>query len=314
MIASNWGLNTGYRATPQFPRRLYYSDFDGSGTLDLVEAFFDPPLKKWVPSRDLDSMAAAMPFIRERFTSHRAYSEASVQEIFGEKLAGAKLLEANTLSSMVFLNRGDHFEAVPLPREAQFAPAFGIAVADFDGDGKEDIALSQNFFATQPQMPRDDAGRGLLLKGDGTGHFKAVPGQVSGIRVYGEQRGCACADYDHDGRVDLVLCQNGAATGLFHNITAKPGLRVRLLGPPGNPDGIGAKLRLRFQAHAGPVREIHAGSGYWSEDGAVQVLAIPEEPIGIEVQWPGGKRSSSPLPKAARQITVDTAGKVQVLR
>ena len=52
----------------------------------------------------------------------------------------------NTLESMLFLNRGDSFEARPLPPEAQFAPIFGIAVGDMDGDGKEDVLVSQNFF------------------------------------------------------------------------------------------------------------------------------------------------------------------------
>jgi enediyne biosynthesis protein E4 len=314
LVASNWGLNTSYRASPDFPRRLYYTDFDGNGTLDLVESYFDQSVQKWVPTRDLDAMAAAMPFLRDRFSTHRTYSEAGVQEIFGDKLASAKLLEANTLASMVFLNRGDHFEAVPLPPEAQFSPAFGITVADFDGDGKEDIVLSQNFFATQPQTPRNDAGRGLLLKGDGTGHFTAVPGQESGLRVYGEQRGCACADYDHDGRVDLVLTQNGAATKLFHNSTAKPGLRVRLSGPAGNPEGIGAAIQLKFHGYVGPLRELHSGSGYWSQDGAVQVMATPEPPVEIEVRWPGGKRTATTIPANARELSIDTAGHLTNIR
>jgi len=48
---------------------------------------------------------------------------------------------------MAFLNHGDHFEAIPLPAEAQLAPAFAVLLGDFDGDGAEDVFLSQNFFA-----------------------------------------------------------------------------------------------------------------------------------------------------------------------
>ena len=121
----------------------------------------------------------------------------------------------------------------PCPREAQFAPAFAACVGDFDGDGLEDVFLSQNFFATEPKTPRCDAGRGLWLRGDGHGGLQPVPGQESGIKVYGEQRGAALCDYDHDGRVDLVVTQNGNQTRLFHNVGAKPGLRVRLAGPAG---------------------------------------------------------------------------------
>ncbi|NJN36689.1 MAG: DUF4118 domain-containing protein [Nitrospiraceae bacterium] len=43
-------------------------------------------------------------------------------------------------------------------------------------------------------MSRLDAGRGLWLRGDGRGGFAAVPGQESGLNVYGEQRGAAAAD------------------------------------------------------------------------------------------------------------------------
>jgi hypothetical protein len=119
-----------------------------------------------------------------------------------------RFLEANWLETTLFLNRGNRFEPRPLPLEAQFAPAFGVGVGDFDGDGHKDVFLAQNFFATHPDTSRHDAGRGLWLRGDGSGGFVPVSGQESGVNVYGEQRGCALADYDHDGWVDLVVTQN----------------------------------------------------------------------------------------------------------
>jgi len=223
-------------------------------------------------------------------------------------------LEVNTLATMVFLNRGDHFEPVILPQEAQWSAAFGVCVGDFDGDGNEDIFLSQNFFAVNPDGTRQDSGRGLWLKGDGAGKFTSVPGQQSGVLAYGEQRGCALSDYDGDGRVDLVIGQNGAETKLFHNVRAKPGLRVRLKGPLSNVRAIGASMRLVYGEKFGPLREIHAGSGYCSQDSAVQVLGKSGEPTGLWVRWPGGKTTQSSLPAGAREVEVDTAGKVVVSR
>ena len=293
--------------------RLYYGDFDGSGALGIVEAYSDPELKKVVPERGLDAMAKAMPFLLERFSTRRAYAEASVEEILGDRLRRAGSCEANWLDSTVFFNRGDRFEAHPMPKEAQMAPAFAVCVGDMDGDGQEDIFLSQNFFATQPETPRYDAGRGLWLKGDGGGGFKAVPGQESGVNVYGEQRGAALCDYDGDGRVDLVLTQNGAETKLYHNVGAKPGLRVRLEGPAGNPAGIGAQVRLICGQQAGPVREIHAGSGYWSQDSTVQVLGTLQPPTQIWVRWPGGKSTTTALPRGAKEISVNQEGSIKVL-
>ena len=115
--------------------------------------------------------------------------------------------------------------------------------------------------------------------------------------MYGEQRGAALCDYDGDGRVDLVVTQNGEQTKLYHNTAARTGLRVHLKGTTGNPRGIGAQVRLVFRSRPGPVRELHAGSGYWSEDSAVQVLGIPEPPTGIGIRWPNGQRTTHDLPQ-----------------
>ena len=216
----------------------------------------------------------------------------------------ARKAEAVMLASMVFLNRGDHFEAEPLPREAQWAPAFGVSVADFDGDGVEDLFLAQNFFALPAEASRLDAGRGLLLRGEGTGKLAPVSGQQSGIEVHGEQRGAAVADYDADGRVDLVVAQNGAATKLFRNVGGRAGLRVRLTGPAGNPAGMGAQVRLKFGDRFGPVREVHGGSGYWSQDDAVQVLGATEAPTHVWVRWPGGVTSTVAVPVGDKEVTV----------
>ncbi|OLD48245.1 MAG: hypothetical protein AUI63_03335 [Gemmatimonadetes bacterium 13_1_40CM_2_60_3] len=310
IIASNWGLNTPYRANPETPAILYYGEFGDGGALDLIEAEYDPDRKAIVPRRMREKVAEALPDVHGRFTTHKAFSVANMDEILGSHQAAAHEVRASTLASMVFLNRTNHFDGQLLPAEAQFAPAFSVNVGDFDGYGYEDIFLSQNFFANQPEIPRYDAGRGLLLRGDGTGQFAAVPGQESGIKVYGEQRGAAAADFDQDGRLDLVVTQNGAPTKLFRNVKAKPGLRVRLAGPPGNPDGIGAQMRLFFGERAGPVREIHGGSGYWSQDSTVMLLSVPETPSRIWVRWPGGKVTTTPIPDQVKEISVDRDGKL----
>ncbi|MFQ5674574.1 MAG: CRTAC1 family protein, partial [bacterium] len=308
IIATNWGLNSKYTTAGEQALTLYFSDFDNSGTVDILEAYFDPELKTMVPQRSLASLRNAIPFVAYNTRTNSEFGEASLQDVIGPRLDQAVQLPAKTLANMVFLNLEHGFETRPMPAEAQFAPAFHVAVADFDGDGHDDVFLSQNFFATRTGTHRNDAGRALWLKGDGTGHLEAVPGQFSGIKVYGEQRGAAVADFDRDGRVDLAVTQNGATTKLYHNVGAKPGLRVRLAGPADNPSGVGCIIRLNYEDGYGPAREIHAGSGYWSQDSAVQILGMTEPARAIWVRWPDGKITQTDLAENTKEITVQYTG------
>ena len=161
---------------------------------------------------------------------------------------GSFQARVQTPQNTLLLNRGDG-------TFAEIACLAGLQASDWswsplfldaDLDGHEDVFLSQNFFAFRGEESRLDAGRGLWLRGDGKGNLAPVPGQISGIKVYGEQRGAALADFNHDGRIDLLVSQNAAPTRLYQNVLARPGLRVRLVGPANNPDGVGAVLRLRY--------------------------------------------------------------------
>ena len=306
IVATSWGRNTGYHVDAGHPLLLYYGQWGASRRWDMVEAQYDDRLRAIAPLTPFGRLLGTLPGVRFRTRTFAAYANASLADVLGPDLREARRLEAASLDHEVFWNRGAEFEAVPLPAAAQFAPAFYAGVADFDGDGREDIFLSQNFFATELGTPRYDAGRGLLLRGGGNGTFEPVPGQVSGITVYGDQRGAAFADYDADGRTDLVVSQNEAETKLYHNERAQPGLRVRLVGGPLNPYAIGAVLRLVYEGSRGPAREVHGGSGYWSQDGPIQVLGLEQgkRPTSVWVRWPGGGEAVAPLAAGQREITV----------
>ncbi len=313
IIATNWGLNNKYagKITAENPLRLFYYDFDRNGVIDIIESYFVPELQAYMPFRNLNTMMRAIPMTRMRMPSHKKYSRSTVQEIAGPRLkSDAGSLATNTLAHMVFFNRGEKFEAVELPLEAQLTPAFHAGIADFDGDGHDDVFLSQNFFSYPEATSRSDAGRGLWLRGDGKGGLQAVHAQESGVEAYGEQRAAALSDYDGDGRVDLVVSQNAAETMLFKNVGAKPGLRVRLQGASENPHGVGAVVRVKYENGDGPVREIQAGSGYWSQSSAVQVFGVREGVKNVQVRWPSGETIESEIPAGAREIIVKRDGEV----
>lgn len=102
----------------------------------------------------------------------------------------------------------------------------GVAVFDFDNDGWDDILLvAQEGFG--------HTGRCTLYRNRGDGTFAdATPG--SGLDRPGYFMGCATADIDNDGRVDLFLSGYGInrllrnlGGGRFEDITRQAGLQAR---------------------------------------------------------------------------------------
>jgi hypothetical protein len=303
LIATSWGRNTPWQATTERPYELVVGNFGGAG-MGLVFARRDSASGREMPTQPFTQLSAVIPPIHDRISTFAAYSQSTVDQLLGPTATGAVRVGATSFDHIVLLNRGDHFEVRPLPAIAQEAPASGLVVADFDGDGREDVFLAQNFFPTELETPRFDAGVGLVLLGDGKGGFRPLAVKESGVAMSGDQRGAAAADYDADGRVDVAVGQNGDRTVLWHNKAAKPGLRIRVDAGPDNPLGIGAQLRVIAGQMRGPVREIRAGSGYWSMDGATTVLAKPNKVDSVWVRWPGGKTTTSAVSPAQPAITI----------
>lgn len=213
LIAGNLGLNTDYRATAAEPARLYYGDFDESGTNQIVEAYFEDG--RLLPRRNYAVLTAAMPLLRRQFRTATAFGRAALDEIF--MLDGPLKLEASQLASGVFLNDGHgRFAFRELPRLAQTAPVNAIAACDFDGDGRVDLLLLQNDDSPPPDVPRFDGGRGLFLRGQGNGTFvPLLPGE-SGLDLPGPQVALAVADYDGDGRPEVAIMGGDGTLRVFH--------------------------------------------------------------------------------------------------
>jgi len=108
------------------------------------------------------------------------------------------------------------------------------------------------------------------------------------------------------------VSQNGAETKLYRNVRGKVGLRVRLVGRGNNGNGIGAVVRLGSAGKWGAAREVHGGSGYWSQDSAVPVMnAGAGGSTEIQVRWPGGQITKNPIPAGAREIRLSADGQLE---
>lgn len=179
---------------------MYVKDFNGNGHAEPVLTLADDVGRWPLPLRD--DMIRAYPPLKPRYMSYTSYARATVDSIFPpDKRSGAIVRTANTLATTLVRNEGNgSFTLVPLPREAQLAPVYGILADDLDGDGKTDLLLGGNFDGFKPEIGRAAASYGLVLRGDGSrcrgqdtlcvpftpvraaesGFF--VPGQVRDIR------------------------------------------------------------------------------------------------------------------------------------
>lgn len=172
-VVGNLGQNYKYQATPESSFDLYYDDFDGNNTGDIVLSYEEEGKK--VPLRGRECSSQQMPFIKEKFGTYDAFAKAELKDIFGEdKLEGALHLQAKSFASVYLQNNGNEAWTVkPLPRMTQLSSVNDFVVKDFNLDGNLDVLLAGNLYGSEVETPRNDAGNGLLLLGDGTGKFEA---------------------------------------------------------------------------------------------------------------------------------------------
>ncbi|MDZ7613721.1 MAG: hypothetical protein U5K51_08520 [Flavobacteriaceae bacterium] len=75
---------------------------------------------------------------------------------------------------------------------AQVSAINQILIEDFDRDGNLDAVIAGNLHWTEVETPRNDAGLGLLLKGNGKGVlFEPVRGFRSGLYLPGDVKDMA---------------------------------------------------------------------------------------------------------------------------
>lgn len=127
------------------------------------------------------------------------------------------------------------------------------------------------------------------------------------------------ADFNNDGRLDLVMNANNETPVLYLNNLKKAGssVELKLIGTASNRDAIGACVWLTAGGKK-MMRQVEAGSGYASE------MMLPlhfglgkvDHVDAIEIRWPSGRvqhlagQELAAIMKASRQVRIEEGGEM----
>jgi hypothetical protein len=166
-------------------------------------------------------------------------------------------------------------------------------IADFDNDGWKDIFVSRGhvespnsaniYVISQPNSVFRNLGNGKWSALTAEAGFAALPPQ--------RHRGAAVGDFNHDGRLDVVVTALSAPAELWINDSPDHNhwVEFALEGTRSNRDGIGAKIRIVAGGKSQLDHVSHA-AGYASSSAAPvhfglgEVTTISE----VEIRWPSG--------------------------
>jgi hypothetical protein len=158
---------------------------------------------------------------------------------------------------------------------------WGIGLFDFDNDGLKDIFTANSHVNDRVEAfeAAEYKQHNSVFRNLGDGRFEDVS-QGAGTAFLGAvraHRGCAFADFNKDGRIDVVTTSLGDRPEIWENVS--PGgntwLILKLRGTKSNRDGIGAVVRIGDQTnhmttsvgYASSIFRVHFGVGHGRKSG-----------------------------------------------
>jgi hypothetical protein len=210
----------------------------------------------------------------------------------------------------LYRNRGSSFDDATFPsgmgKLSRKYAGWSAALVDLDNDGWKDIFSAnshvndsiERFEATSYLQPN------AVFRNLGGGRFADVSAAAgASFQSPAAHRGAAFADFDNDGRMDVVVTALGGPVELWRNVTANSGhwLTLKLRGARSNRDGIGTRIRIgtrhnHMTAAVGYASSSHAGVHFG--------LGAEAQVDSIELHWPGGRKQTLRNVKADQVLTV----------
>jgi hypothetical protein len=282
-IVGNTGLNSFYRASVNYPVRLYGKDFDHNGIYDMIPSLYLPGpdgKKEEFPAPGRDDLLKQVNAMRKKFPTYQSYAVATMDKVLTESdREGSIILKANNFQSCFLRNEGGgKFSLSPLPVQAQFSTINGMVAGDFDNDGNLDLVMNGNDYGTDVSIGRYDAMNGLFLKGDGRGGFSARSILQSGIYIPGNGKALVKLRRS-DGHILLAAGQNRGPLKVFEYKASGKLLAV----------GAGDQYAI-IKLRNGKLRreEFYLGSSFLSQ--SANFLRINDELVSVEVSDGKAKR------------------------
>jgi hypothetical protein len=278
-VIGNFGRNNRFNVSDTQPLTVYAKDYDNNGAIDPVFTSYIQGTE--FPIHPRDQLVEQIPALKKRFNSYAAYGAKAFQQvIYPDECRNALIYKAVNFNTSYLENRGNRrFMIKALPVSAQIAPIFGLIAKDVNADGTVDLVMTGNLYATDVQIGRYDAFKGLVLKGDGAGGFESISIRQTGLILDNDGRSLVEIN-NEDGSSYLFASNNNGPPQVYQQsmVLAKESV----LPEPGDTHAIivhanGKKQKVEF----------YYGSGYLSQSS--RRVLLPKDWIQLTIINSQGK-------------------------
>lgn len=204
-VVGNRGTNGQWRLTAPQGMNLYADVSSATPPIPIVSLLDGG---KEYPYASRDELAGQMPELKKKYPDYTSYAKATLSELFpSDQLGAMKQKKITEYRSGILENDTGTLRFRPLPVQAQFAPVYAVAVADFNGDGKLDIMLGGNQEKVRVRLGRNDANLVQIFLNKSISEFTYLPQQRSGLFVMGDVRSLSVLNKGSES--EILIGRNG---------------------------------------------------------------------------------------------------------